>query len=36
MTPTRRRRLVVISLIVAAVAIASTLTLFALQHDLLT
>ncbi len=34
MTPTRRRRLIVISLIVAAVAIASTLTLFALQQNM--
>ena len=34
MTPTRRRRLIVISLIVAAVAIAATLTLFALQQNM--
>ena len=34
MTPTRRRRLIVISLIVAAVAIASTLTIFALQQNM--
>ena len=34
MTPTRRRRLIVISLILAAVAIASTLTLFALQQNM--
>ncbi len=34
MTPTRRRRLIVISLIVAAVAVAATLTLFALQQNM--
>jgi cytochrome c-type biogenesis protein CcmE len=34
MTPTRRRRLIVISLIVAAVAIAATLTVFALQQNM--
>lgn len=34
MTPTRRRRLIVISLVVAAVAIAATLTLFALQQNM--
>jgi cytochrome c-type biogenesis protein CcmE len=34
MTPTRRRRLIVISLVVAAVAIAATLTLLALQQNM--
>jgi cytochrome c-type biogenesis protein CcmE len=34
MTPTRRRRLIVISLVVAAVAVAATLTLFALQQNM--
>jgi cytochrome c-type biogenesis protein CcmE len=34
MTPTRKRRLVAISLIVAAVAIAATLTVFALQQNM--
>ena len=34
MTPTRRRRLIVISLVVGAVAIAATLTLFALQQNM--
>jgi cytochrome c-type biogenesis protein CcmE len=34
MTPTRRRRLIVISLIVGAVAIAATLTIFALQQNM--
>jgi cytochrome c-type biogenesis protein CcmE len=34
MTPTRKRRLIVISLIVAAVAIAATLTVFALQQNM--
>ena len=34
MTPTRRRRLVVISLVVAAVAIAGTLTVLALQQNM--
>jgi cytochrome c-type biogenesis protein CcmE len=33
-TPTRKRRLIVISLIVAAVAIAATLTVFALQQNM--
>jgi cytochrome c-type biogenesis protein CcmE len=34
MTPTRKRRLVAISLIVAAVAIAATLTVLALQKNM--
>jgi cytochrome c-type biogenesis protein CcmE len=34
MTPTRRRRLVVISLVLAAVAIAAVLTAFALQQNM--
>lgn len=34
MTPTRKRRLIVISLIVAAVAIAATLTVLALQQNM--
>jgi cytochrome c-type biogenesis protein CcmE len=34
MTPTRKRRLIVISLIVAAVAVAATLTVFALQQNM--
>jgi cytochrome c-type biogenesis protein CcmE len=34
MTPTRKRRLVAISLIVAAVAIAATLTVLALQQNM--
>ena len=34
MTPTRQRRLIVISLIVLAVAIAATLTVFALQQNM--
>jgi cytochrome c-type biogenesis protein CcmE len=34
MTPTRRRRLIVISLVLAAVAIAATLTVFALQQNM--
>jgi cytochrome c-type biogenesis protein CcmE len=34
MTPTRRRRLIVISLVVAAVAIAATLTVLALQQNM--
>jgi cytochrome c-type biogenesis protein CcmE len=34
MTPTRKRRLIVISLVVAAVAIASTLTVLALQQNM--
>jgi cytochrome c-type biogenesis protein CcmE len=34
MTPTRKRRLIVISLIVVAVAIAATLTVFALQQNM--
>ncbi|MGH8174297.1 MAG: cytochrome c maturation protein CcmE [Rhodanobacteraceae bacterium] len=34
MTPTRKRRLIVISLVVAAVAIAGALTTFALQQNM--
>lgn len=34
MTPTRRRRLIVISLVLAAVAIAATLTVLALQQNM--
>jgi cytochrome c-type biogenesis protein CcmE len=34
MTPTRKRRLIVISLVVAAVAIATTLSVLALQHSM--
>jgi cytochrome c-type biogenesis protein CcmE len=34
MTPTRKRRLIVISLIVVAVAVAATLTVFALQQNM--
>jgi cytochrome c-type biogenesis protein CcmE len=34
MTPTRRRRLIVISLILAAVAVAASLTVFALQQNM--
>ena len=34
MTPTRQRRLIVVSLIVLAVAIAATLTVFALQQNM--
>jgi cytochrome c-type biogenesis protein CcmE len=34
MTPTRKRRLIVISLVVAAVAIAATLTVLALQQNM--
>lgn len=34
MTPTRKRRLIVIALVLGAVAIAATLTLFALQQNM--